>query len=400
MSGTDRRISFLPQHRALSPAASGGLDALRAAAAVLVVLHHVRIWLFAPPADLGETGMAGRLFYGVTSLGHQYVIVFFVLSGFLISRAVTGRVAENRFSWRRYMFDRSTRLYIVLIPALALTLGLDLIGQAVADPHSIYGGQPPYPLFPIANDMGYGSAAALLGNGLFLQPFFMPAFGSNAPLWSLGYEGWFYLAFPAGVLALVGPTRQRLVAVALLLLSLLVLRSAIWWFGLWLLGFAAAAAPSPRNLPVRPSVKRSATGGAVASMIAALALATTNLLGARTSDLLVALGTAAAVYCITRFSTGDAEVASWARLARHLATSSYTLYLIHAPILLVVSSVVIVRRDQFLRPSVGGLVTAALITATLVLVADGMSYATERRTKTVRAFISRRSAPVAPAGVR
>ena len=58
------------------------LDLIRGSAALLVVMGHLRSLMF-------ESWNGGNIFkiifYAVTSLGHQSVIVFFVLSGFLIT---------------------------------------------------------------------------------------------------------------------------------------------------------------------------------------------------------------------------------------------------------------------------------------------------------------------------
>ena len=41
-----------------------------------------------------------------------------------------------------------------------------------------------------------------MGNLFFLQTIFVPPFGSNAPLWSLSFEFWYYLLFPLCLFAL------------------------------------------------------------------------------------------------------------------------------------------------------------------------------------------------------
>jgi peptidoglycan/LPS O-acetylase OafA/YrhL len=64
--------------------------------------------------------------YLITGLGHQWVIVFFVLSGYLVGGSVLRSVAVNHWSWRVYLLNRLTRLYAVLIPALVFGGLLDL----------------------------------------------------------------------------------------------------------------------------------------------------------------------------------------------------------------------------------------------------------------------------------
>lgn len=57
---------------------------MRCIAAFLVVSMHLRAALFVDWQQSESRGMAARLFYSVTSLGSEAVVVFFVLSGFLV----------------------------------------------------------------------------------------------------------------------------------------------------------------------------------------------------------------------------------------------------------------------------------------------------------------------------
>ena len=64
------------------------LDCLRGVAALLVCLEHLRAFLFVPFAQLKSLGVFTKGFYLVTGLGHQAVMIFFVLSGFLVGGSV------------------------------------------------------------------------------------------------------------------------------------------------------------------------------------------------------------------------------------------------------------------------------------------------------------------------
>src|SRR6185369_2558000 len=68
----------------------------------------------------------------------------------------------------------------VLIPALVLTAALDMAR-----------GEGPNLLVALAN-------------AVFLQTIAAPTFGSDAPLWSLAYEFWYYVMFPLLMLVLLG----------------------------------------------------------------------------------------------------------------------------------------------------------------------------------------------------
>lgn len=72
---------------------------LRAGAALLVCMSHIRNFLFVDFGDLDSPGFSDRLFYAATSLGHEAVIVFFVLSGYFVGGSVWNRLNGEGFMW-------------------------------------------------------------------------------------------------------------------------------------------------------------------------------------------------------------------------------------------------------------------------------------------------------------
>ena len=101
--------------RRLTPFASSALDGIRGAAALAVYLGHLRASLFVDALE-AHLGIVGRFFYYATGLGHQAVVVFFVLSGFLVGGSLL-RTEPEPGRWRAYALARATRLYVVLLPA-------------------------------------------------------------------------------------------------------------------------------------------------------------------------------------------------------------------------------------------------------------------------------------------
>lgn len=180
------------------------LDGLRGLAALWVLLHHAR-WLlwegwenFARTA--GEHSIATRaLAYALVPLryGHEAVLFFFVLSGFVIHLGYAKRLAaegENaRFGWPGYFFRRARRLYPPLIFAMLLTLVCDRAGAAQG--WGIYRGATPYALINSTITPVHDVPTAL-GNLAFLMQSFFPSWGTNGPLWSLHFEWWFYMLYP------------------------------------------------------------------------------------------------------------------------------------------------------------------------------------------------------------
>ncbi len=201
------------------------LDLLRFLAAFVVFVQHFSWGHF-----------SGGLFWWIGPYGAQAVIVFFVLSGYLIGY-VTGRPGTTA---RGYALDRAARLYSVVLPALLLTFVLDAAGRQIRP--ELYAGGWVNSDEPLLSQF--------LRNGLFLnQVWFTDTHpGTNVPYWSMGYEPWYYLIFG---LILFLPRRWGICA-ALAAMAIVGPR-VVAMFGVWLFGFAAyrlSAAGWPRWRPL------------------------------------------------------------------------------------------------------------------------------------------------------
>jgi peptidoglycan/LPS O-acetylase OafA/YrhL len=170
------------------------LDVARGVSALLVVAGHCRAAFFPPLSSIASPTLVELAFYAVTSLGSLAVMAFFVLSGFLVGGSVIR--AGERFRLGDYFTARLCRLWVVLIPALLLTLVADTI-TARSAPSVLTGAffeqwhSGPDPAAPFST-----SLVTFLGNVAFLQKIFVPVFGTNGPLWSLSCEFWYYVIFP------------------------------------------------------------------------------------------------------------------------------------------------------------------------------------------------------------
>jgi peptidoglycan/LPS O-acetylase OafA/YrhL len=60
------------------------LHFLRWISALTVLVWHLVVFLFVPYSQLQSPGVLLKMFYWATGFGHQAVLVFFVLSGFLV----------------------------------------------------------------------------------------------------------------------------------------------------------------------------------------------------------------------------------------------------------------------------------------------------------------------------
>lgn len=186
--------------------------------------------------------------YVLTGAGHQAVIIFFVLSGYLISGSLYRMISAGRWSWRKYLTHRLVRLWIVLLPALLLGLALDGIALYLHQAPALYSGQVKNALD--TDLIGNFTTTRFFACLCFLQGIVIPGvFGSNSPLWSLANEFWYYVMFPLGLVALRPflHFKARMASAALfLLIAFFVGRQILSLFAVWLLGSALAALRVPR----------------------------------------------------------------------------------------------------------------------------------------------------------
>ena len=237
---------------------------------------------------------------------------------------------RGKWSWRTYLLRRMSRLWVVLIPALLLTLFWDKLGCAIA-PEGYHGAyrdlyhSGPTPFIPAD-----WSLATFFGNAFFLQTILVPCFGTNGPLWSLANELWYYLLFPLLILLVIPGTRLPARMACLLLAAgiLLFLPNSILVGGvIWLLGagvFYLIQIGKIRTIASHP-----------VWLILSLLLTMVSLLASRSgrigegADLLIGIGCAALVAGLaTRGSTSY----FYGMLSAGASEISYTLYLVHFPV--------------------------------------------------------------------
>ncbi len=195
----------------MKPGLSIWLDLIRVVATVVVVLSH---WAY--PRFTDGTYVVLREW----NIGSDAVIVFFVISGIVIAYAAGRDQTAGRFA-----FNRLTRLWSVLIPAIFLTFLFDRLGIGL-DP-SAYPQQYFQPL----------NLWEMLGRGLtFSNEFAFPGparLGTNGPLWSLSYEAAYYAIF--GAAAFLAGARRIAVLLVLIMIAgpRIILLMPAWLMGVW-----------------------------------------------------------------------------------------------------------------------------------------------------------------------
>jgi peptidoglycan/LPS O-acetylase OafA/YrhL len=285
------------------------LDALRFGAALAVFVSHY------------ATGrISGGLFWRFDG-GRTAVLVFFVLSGFVIAW-----VSDTRErTLEEYGLSRVARLYSVIIPVFVLTAVLDTIGKAI-DPR-LYGPEWGHSMAHPVID--YALSAVFLGESWTIRV--LPGF--NVPYWSLNYEAWYYVLFAAAIFLRGRPRIAALIAAALLAGPRI-----LFLLPVWLMGVAAWRwrAELPRQLG-RPLVFV-----CLAGFIALEAFGGQRLFWHPSSGWLppdfsaydFVLGALVALFII---GLANAQLpmptARFERLVRGLAGTSFGLYLLHYPLL-------------------------------------------------------------------
>ncbi len=313
------------------------LDGVRGGAAFYVLLNHGLTLLTA--LEVGPRVGRSLLqwlqvgFILLVRDGTEAVLVFFVLSGLVIHlRLARARAAKSvQFDVRQYAWKRFARIYPPLIGCLVFTAAFDAIGRWINP--ALYKGFDT-------------SLAAFFGNALFLQGPVTNVYGSNSPLWSLAYEGFFYVMYPLVFVPLYRWKGPRWAFGLGLLPSVaefgwqLATHSSGWTpfslWGVWLLGAAVAEAVAS---DWRWRGTKWVFGAATLALLGLL-LSYERFRGLAH---LVAWGAVSAALLLGMLTEPGVLVIGWARrlveTLRVFAPQSYTLYLLQLPIIMVILAV-------------------------------------------------------------
>jgi peptidoglycan/LPS O-acetylase OafA/YrhL len=304
------------------------VEGLRGVAALYVFLFH--IWQ-AGVAHAGATlGLLLPLTLPWLQFGHFAVSIFIVISGYCLGLPVAMR-SDRSLNVAKFARRRARRLGPAYVLALFLslipfTLALALRGQHVPAWHV---------------GVALVSHLALLHN--LVPPL---AEYLNGPMWSIALECQIYVVFALLLVPVwrrFGPWAQLAVALVIGLVPQLVFHGALAYTAPWLLGLfgmgvlaAQVTASGVRIVPALRWVALAAGVAAVAAMLTAGDAAADGSLWP--ADLVV--GAAVALLFVTG---GGTTVPLTARLLSlrpivTLGTFSYSLYLIHGPLIMVAAA--------------------------------------------------------------
>ena len=325
-------------------------------------------------------GIATKAFYLATSMHHEAVVLFFVVSGFLIGGPVWEQIGHGTFQPKRYLLNRFTRIYIVLVPALLLMLvlqgaGVLLSGTRLMDVR---------PLQPI------GITAGFTWDQFACHLAALPAiacapWGANPPLWSFGYEWALYLLAPITIAAWRLPSRMIVSAALSGALAILVVMTmpAGWplWFGAWAVGVVAHRILATGTVPTAAGL------AGLAACVGAMISSRTGQLPILATDVAIAIGLALAISCksIVRLSIAPKAMHAGAGF-------SYSLYLIHLPVAVAVGAFLekLGWPSVLSQPGVGTYSAFAITIFVTMASAWTFSRVTEANTEAVRDWIARR----------
>ncbi len=365
-------------------------------AAGAVIVGHVRHLLFADLEKLQHPGLLTKALYFVTGFGHEGVVVFFVVSGYLVGGLSVLKMRTSRFDLADYAIHRFSRIYVVLAPALLLLGGVDLLGTMFVNASGLYTESakfaPESMNFIVAHNLSIGT---LIGNLAMLEGIHgVPRLGSNSPLWSLVYEWWYYCLFAAvAVAATSGRSLRAAVAVAFAIaLCLFLPVQILMWGSIWVLGLLVALY-GRANLP-RPPLWLSLPLFGVTMVLgrfghAAEAAADPSSWFSLGRDLMVAGGYSAVLLSFHRPGRG----LPLAGLHRWLADFSYSLYIVHFPVMVFLAALgfQLFALPIAASPGAGTLAYAAAVLMLLYAFAWAFAFMTERHTQALRRWIARRT---------
>ncbi|HTQ51929.1 MAG TPA: acyltransferase [Candidatus Acidoferrales bacterium] len=292
------------------------LDWLRFAAAFAVLVCHTRADNWLPYIILKEhyKNSVSWVFFELTAPGIAPVVVFFVLSGFLVGGKVLERVRNGTFDATSYALDRVSRIYVPLLPALLFTMVMcQICGRTI-------------------------SIGVFFGNLFGLQGLSCGTFGGNGPLWSLAYEFWFYVLACYFGLLFGSAYRVTSALLGVTLVFVIFTQFHASYLFCWCLGAFSHSLLTRHFKKMWFFVSLGLAVAAYGLLQLLSEPGSTNHLGSflpslDVGTLILSLGLAFIVPFIAQRPPRSVKLISIERAGTHLAAFSYTLYLTHYPML-------------------------------------------------------------------
>jgi len=288
------------------------IDGLRAIAVTAVVLYHM---------DLGFPG------------GYLGVDIFFVISGFLITRILCQEMEKGQFTIAGFYERRVRRIFPALFAMLAVVLAVGWFVMLPRDYNLTMRGAVATTLFGSNVLLWYGAG------------YFAPASALNSLLhtWSLAVEEQFYLLFPLLLLLGYRYARNHLRTICLIsalasivAAALVAPRSpdAVFYltpFRAWELLAGSFLALGPQTSPGNRAARELLGLAGIIAMIASV-LVFSPLSGFPGNAVLAVLGAVAVIHACAAGPTLAGRLLSL-RPVRYIGAISYSWYLWHWPVI-------------------------------------------------------------------
>lgn len=359
------------------------LNLLRGLAAILVCVGHIRAFFL---IDFSETHANSLLVYPiyiVSSFGHQAVIIFFALSGYLVGGPTLVRIISGSFKALSYSVTRIVRLWMVVVPGLIITLIMDSMGRRFSA--SAYSGNYSS-ILSSGPDVAHpysGSFSTFVGNLFFLQTIRVPIFGSNYPLWSLANEAVYYLLFPTLLLGLfMRPNRPgKYILLAASIGMMFFIPNSILLLGIcWISGAAIFYVARLTGISRRHNMRM--CGLLLLVPIWMMGLLLSYSIPSLVSDIIFGVCTAFVLPLIHYIPVRSKAITHFSTVTSDI---SYTLYVYHFPIVMFIWSTLFSPK-QF-QPNITGLMVCLCTFGLVLTISFVFWFIFERRTIEIRSFI-------------
>jgi peptidoglycan/LPS O-acetylase OafA/YrhL len=315
------------------------LDGLRGIASLYVLLVHIE-------PSVGEKLPAlFELFIKILRYGRVSVVIFIVLSGYVLMLPIVRSNGYVSGGLLGYIKRRSRRIlppyYAALFLCLLLAGGVFALETFTSFQwDKVAGAGPFFPKFSVIDFLAHLLLIHNLSPDTYIS--------INPPMWTVGTEWQMYFILPLLLLPIwrrFGLTSTVVTAFLIGLAPIYLLNGLFetaspWFLGLFALGMAAVDIGFSQK-PKLMAIKRSLPWGVLAIIFTSVAFITEwKPLGLHIWINESFFGLAAAclfIYC-TEFSVNSKKLPAFLRILEHpwaqaLGTFSYSLYLIHGPVL-------------------------------------------------------------------
>lgn len=297
--------------------------------------------------------LAGHLvvFFGLScpflvNMASYCVLMFFILSGFLISHSLHQKMNTHPgYGFKAYFLDRFFRIFPPYIAALLLVFVIDIVGFNITGQYfswTIYTGNF------IINSLQLQEfpIATWLNEKYMIEFFRFHYFGTDLPLWTIAIEWWLYMFYGFLVIYFFSSEKIKIVRIPILVMLAItpvyyILVSARMEKGLtlyWFLGVILTAGSTLLYLQYRLVFYFSL-------LILLVGIFGFQTLGPQVSITIFLLG----LFLMMQSTQGDRMKLN--RLIKWLADKgsgySYSLYLIHYSIIYFITTVFQFKKDLY-----------------------------------------------------